>query len=162
MPLRHLITHRHNGPQGQKGLLSLREEMDRLFDDWFNEMQTEPLVNWEGHEGAFTPRIDVADNEKELRVTAELPGMDEKDIEVSFEGDRLMIRGEKKEEREEKKKEYYRKERFYGSFQREIPLACKVEEKKIDASFKKGVLTITMPKTIESQRAARKISVKAG
>jgi HSP20 family protein len=95
-------------------------------------------------------------------VTAELPGMDEKNIEVKVSNGDLLIKGEKEEEKEEKKKDYYLQERHFGSFERRFRVPEGVDADKIEASFKKGVLTVTLPKTAEAQKAEKKIAVKAG
>jgi HSP20 family protein len=94
-------------------------------------------------------------------VTAELPGMDEKSIEVKVAGGALTIKGEKQEEKEEKKKDYYLHERRFGSFERAFRIPEGVDADKIEASFKKGVLTVSLPKTAEAQKAEKKITVKA-
>ena len=110
---------------------------------------------------AAAPAVDVAETEKAYEITAELPGMDEKNIEVKFADGLLTITGEKKEEKEEKKKDYYLSERSYGSFQRSFQVPDSVDADKIEATFKKGVLTVTLPKTAAAQKAAKKIDVKA-
>jgi len=134
-----------------------RKEFDDLFDNFFRSFDMQPF---EGRIGAFSPKVDVTENEKEFRISAELPGMDDKDIDVSLQNDMLTIRGEKKEEKEDKGKDYYRMERSYGSFSRTIPLPVEVETDKVDAKFKKGVLTITLPKTAKAVSETKKISVK--
>jgi HSP20 family protein len=136
----------------------LRHEMNRLFDDFYRGFDLEPF---ESRLGTFSPSIDVSENDKQVKVTAELPGMDEKDIDVSLNKDSLTIKGEKKEEKEEKKKDYYRMERSYGSFSRTIPLPMEVDANKVKAEFKKGVLTITLPKTKKAIEDTKKIAVKA-
>jgi HSP20 family protein len=103
--------------------------------------------------------VDVAEMEDEIKVSAELPGLDNEDIDVSLSDDVLTISGEKKEEKEEKGKNYYRSERSYGAFRRDIPLPSQVDADKVDAVFQKGVLTITLPKTAEAK--AKKVTVKA-
>jgi HSP20 family protein len=148
---------------------SLRREIDRLFDDFGLGMwrpfgrslfAAEPLfrreVTW-----ATTPAVDVVESEKAYEVTAELPGMDEKNIEVKVVGGNLTIKGEKQEEKEEKKKDYYLHERHFGSFERSFEVPESVDTGKIEASFKKGVLTVTLPKKAEAQKPAKKIEVKA-
>ena len=107
------------------------------------------------------PAVDIAETDKAYEITAELPGMDEKNIEVKFADGVLTIKGEKKEEKEEKKKDYYLSERSYGSFQRSFQVPDGVDTDKIEATFKKGVLTVTLPKSAEAQKAAKKIDVKA-
>ncbi len=145
----------------------LRREMDRLFDefDWRSPFRRwvfdiEPLwrreLSW-----TATPAVDIAEKDKAYEVTAELPGMDENNIEVKVANGMLTIKGEKKEEKEEKKKDYYHSERRYGSFERRFQVPDGVDTSKIEASFKKGVLTVTLPKTAEAQAAEKKIAVKS-
>jgi HSP20 family protein len=107
------------------------------------------------------PAVDVAESEKGYEITAELPGMDEKNIEVKLVNGTLTIKGEKQEEKEEKKKDYYLNERRFGSFERSFAVPESVDEAKIEAAFKKGVLTVTLPKKAEAQTPAKKIEVKA-
>jgi len=135
----------------------LRREMDSLFDNFFRGFDIEPF---ESRMGAFTPKVDVTENDKEIKISAELPGMDEKDIDVSLQNDILTIKGEKKEEKEDKGKDYYRMERSYGSFIRTIPLPVEVETDKVEARFKKGVLSITLPKTAKAVAETKKVAVK--
>ncbi len=135
----------------------LRREMDSLFDNFFRGFDLEPSEN---RMGAFSPKVDVTENDKEIKISAELPGMEEKDIDVSIQKDMLTIKGEKKEEKEDKGKDYYRMERTYGSFSRMIPLPVEVETDKVEAKFKKGVLSITLPKTAKAVSETKKISVK--
>ena len=137
---------------------AFRQEMDKLMENFFGSFDLRPLGR---KSEVFTPRIDVVDTDKEVRVSAELPGLDEKDIEVSLTKESLTIRGEKKEEKEEKGKDYYRSERSYGSFIRTIPLPLEVESENVTASFKKGVLTINLPKTRKAIGETRKVTVKA-
>ena len=112
-------------------------------------------------EGLATPAIDFTEDEKAYRVTAELPGMSEKDIDVQLSGDLLVIKGEKRQEKEEKAENYYLSERRFGSFQRSFTLPDGVNRDKIEAGFEKGVLTITLPKTPEAVKEQKKIEVKA-
>jgi HSP20 family protein len=135
----------------------LRREMDSLVDNFFRGFDMEPFGS---RMGVFSPRVDVTENDKEINISAELPGMDEKDIDVSLQNDMLTIKGEKSEEKEEKKKDYYRMERSYGSFSRTIPLPVEVETGKVEAKFKKGVLSITLPKTAKAVAETKKIAVK--
>ena len=107
------------------------------------------------------PAVDLVESDKAYEVTAELPGMDEKNIDVKVTDGRLTIKGEKQEEKEEKKKDYYLHERRFGSFERSFELPESVDAEKIEASFKKGVLTVTLPKKAEAQKPAKKIEVKA-
>lgn len=135
----------------------LRRELDSLFDNFFRGFDMEPF---ESRFGTFSPRVDITENDKEIRVSAELPGLDEKDIDISLNKDALTIRGEKKEEKEHKGKDYYRMERSYGSFSRTIPLPIEIETDKAEAMFKKGVLSITLPKTAKAITETKKIAVK--
>jgi HSP20 family protein len=147
---------------------TLRREIDRLFDDaqkgqWrspFSLMDIEPL--WRGEmTWGKVPAVDIAEKEKSYEVTAELPGMKESDIEVKYAAGTLTIRGEKMEEKEEKGKDRYLSERRFGSFSRSFRLPEGVDEDKIEASFKNGVLTVTLPKTAEAVKKAKKIDVKS-
>jgi HSP20 family protein len=108
------------------------------------------------------PVVDVAERENEYEITAELPGMEEKDIELTVSDDVLKIRGERKEEKEEKNKDYHISERRYGSYQRSFRLPEGVDDSKIEAKFKNGLLTVTLPKTAEAQKKSKKIEVKKG
>jgi HSP20 family protein len=107
---------------------------------------------------AHVPSIDVVENEKELRITAELPGLEEKDVEVTLDQGVLSLRGEKRFEHEEQGNNFHRVERSYGTFHRAIYLPVDVNADKIEASFRQGVLTVTLPKSEKAQ--PKKISVK--
>jgi HSP20 family protein len=111
--------------------------------------------------GDFMPRVDVSETDKVIKVTVELPGMNEDDIDLTLSRESLTIRGEKKEESEENDRDFYRMERCYGSFSRVIPLSAEVDEGKAQADFNKGVLKITLPKTAEAQRSRKKIEIKS-
>ena len=108
------------------------------------------------------PAVDIADNAKAYEITAELPGMDEKNVEVKFSDGTLIIRGEKKDEKEEKNKDYHLSERRYGAFQRSFSVPDGVDAEKIEAAFKNGILTVTLPKTPEAQKKEKKIEIKKG
>jgi HSP20 family protein len=148
---------------------SLRREIDRLFED-FNGGWRSPFGRsffdvqpfW-SREAAWpaAPAVDVAETDKAYEITAELPGIDEKNVEVKFADGVLTIKGEKNEEKEEKKKDYYMSERSYGAFQRSFQVPASVDAGKIEASVDKGVLTVKLPKTAEAQQAEKKIPVKA-
>jgi HSP20 family protein len=135
----------------------LRQDMDTMFDDFFRGFDIEPV--WSRRLGSFSPRVDVTETDKELRVSAELPGIDEKDIDVTLNKDSLTIKGEKKEEKEDKQKDYYRMERSYGSFSRTIPLPLEVETEKVTATYKKGILKIKIPKSAKALEGKKKIAV---
>ena len=136
---------------------SFYREMHNLMDGFFNGFDIKPFGSDE-----FMPRVDVRENDKEIKVTAELPGMDENDIDVTLSSDSLTIKGEKKEETEDKGKDYYRTECRYGSFHRVIPFSAEVDESKVKADFKKGLLKIRLPKTAKAQKSRKKIQIKSG
>ena len=115
-----------------------------------------PELSW-----TAAPAVEMTESDKAYEVTAELPGMDEKDIEVKVVDGNLMIKGEKQQEKEEKQKDYYLHERRFGSFERRFQVPEGVDADKIEASFKKGVLTVTLPKKLEAQKPAKRIEVKA-
>ena len=121
-------------------LSELRREMDRVFDRF--------LGRGKGKEAAdlIAPAVDLEEMDKEIIVKVELPGMNPDDIDVELSGNNLIIRGDKKSEKEKKKKNFHIMERSYGSFYRSIPLPVDVKEKQIKASYKKGVLEISLPK----------------
>lgn len=139
-------------------LTLFEQDMNRMFDEFFGGFGLAPA--WETGWSAFSPQVDIVDNEKEIKISVELPGLDEKDIEVTLSHDMLTISGEKQQEKEDKGKNYYRMERSYGSFKRSIPIPCEVETEAIDATFKNGVLSVVLPKTAEGQ-CRQKITVKA-
>lgn len=149
---------------------SLRREIDHLFEGFGRTGWRSPFRGsafdvepfWR-HDLSFgtLPAVDIAEKDKAYEIEAELPGMDDKNIEISLSEGMLTIKGEKREEKEEKKKNYYLSERHYGSFQRAFRLPAGVDTDKVEASFSKGVLKVTLPKTTEAQRKERKIEVKA-
>lgn len=110
----------------------------------------------------FFPRLDISENDTEFQVTAELPGMEEKDLQIRLEKDTLVLSGEKKSETEDKGKTYHRVERSYGSFERVIPFDTQLDEDKVSAVFKNGVLTVTLPKAGDAIRKSRQIEIKKG
>lgn len=130
-------------------LVSFQSDMNRLFDDFFDEtalMSPWGYPSMSFRSPGFTPSVDIADTDKEVTVTAEIPGMDNKDIKLELDDSALTIRGEKKEDHEEKGRNWYRMERSYGSFSRVIPLPARVDAHKAKAEFRKGVLTVALPK----------------
>ena len=148
---------------------SLRREVDRLFDDFSGGMWRSPFGRsffdvepFRRAEMGASPAVDVSQTDKGYEITAELPGMEEKDIDVKLANGVLTIRGEKRDEKEEKNKDYYMRERSFGSFERSFQVPEDVDPDKINASFKKGLLTIMVPKSAQAQTAQKKIEVKAG
>ena len=146
---------------------ALRKEVDRLFDDFGDDFWRRPFHSLAAIERNWpktfvaSPAVDVVETDKSYEITAEMPGMDQKNIEVNVANGGITIKGEKKEETEEKKKDYYVSERRYGSFERHFTLPEGVDADKIAATFKNGVLTLTLPKTAEAQKPAKKIEIKA-
>ena len=143
-------------------LFSLQRDVNRLFEDFFRGFDLGPFRMAGEKWGEFSPKMDLEETEKEYRITAELPGMDEKDVEVLLTGNAITLKGEKKEEKEEKGKSSYHMERSYGSFQRTVPLPEGIDLKKVDADFKNGVLTVKLPKTMEAKTRNKKIPIKSG
>jgi HSP20 family protein len=146
----------------------LRKEIDHLFEDFGEDFWRRPFrslaaleKSWPKRVAVSAPAVDVSETDKAYEITAELPGIDEKNIEVSVANGGITIKGEKKEETEEKKKDYYVSERRYGSFERFFGLPEGVDADKIAATFKNGVLKVVLPKTVEAQKPAKKIEVKA-
>lgn len=146
-------------------LSELHREVDRLFDEFMGGFRPwrSRVGFWGDGEGELVPRVDVSESDKEVVVTADLPGIDEKDIDVTLSNGVLTIKGERKAEKEEKdeKKSYHRVERSYGLYSRSIALPGEVDENKVKADFAKGVLTIRMPKTDRAKSRVKKISIKA-
>ncbi len=140
--------------------LGLQREMNRVFEDFFKGFDVAPLDMFGDSLGKFSPSIDVKEDEKEITVTAELPGLDEKDFEILLADNTLTIKGEKKEEKEDKGKDYHRMERSYGCFSRVITLPEGIDSSKIDAHFKSGVLKIVLPRTAEAKSKIKKIPLK--
>jgi HSP20 family protein len=133
----------------------LRHQINRVFDDFWGEPWLAPRETL----AVFWPQVDVTETDKEVKVCAEIPGVEAKDVDVSVEAGTLTIKGEKKYEREEDEKGRYRMERSYGSFERSIPLPTEVDESKAKAEFKKGVLRLTLPKRPGAESRRKKIRV---
>jgi len=134
--------------------LARREEMDRIFDDFFRSSE----LGYFGGAG-FSPRVNVAEKEDKVLVSAELPGLEEKDIEVSLSRDTLTISGEKRYEKEEEDQNFYRRERSHGSFSRSVPISCPIDHDKVEATYKNGVLTVSLPK-IHHGRECTRVKIK--
>jgi len=137
---------------------AFRRDVDRMFDDFFIGFGPSAMRS---SSGSVNPTIDATETEKEIVITAELPGLDEKDFEVTLAGDLLTIKGEKKSEHEERNGGSYYAERRFGSFSRSLRLPFEVKEESVDATYQKGVLTIRVPKPAEAQSAVKRIEVKA-
>jgi HSP20 family protein len=142
-----------------RDLTGIREEMNRLFDDFFTGW---PRLERRGGllEGEWAPSVDVAETDEDVVVTAELPGVKQEDVDISIINDVLTLKGEKKEEKEVKKENYHRIERSYGGFQRSVSLPTGVQADKAKAKYKDGVLRITIPKVEEAKPKQIKINVE--
>ena len=154
-------------PQQWEPYERFRREVERPFDDFAGGFGGGSLFAPSAHrraESTFAgmPAVDVAETDKGYEITAELPGMDEKNIEVKLANGVLSIKGEKQEQTEEKDKNYYRRERSFGPFERSFHVPDNVNAEKIEASFKNGLLSVMLPKTAEAQKQAKKIDVKTG
>ena len=161
LPLRRRGTNLPARRENDSPVMAIQNEMNRMFDQFFNDPFTLLPLSSMRSVTDFMPRVDVSENEKSMNVTAELPGMEEKDIQISLENDALVISGEKKNDVEEKGKNFHRVERSYGSFQRVVPLVTEIDEDKVEAVFKNGVLSITLPKTPAATKQSHKISIKS-
>ena len=151
------------GPFGafRRQMESLHREMDRMFDDMSGESaRTAFMPTAWGHELTL-PKIDETEDDNAFYMSIELPGMDEKDVDIMLSGRLLTNRGTKKEDEKAEGKDYYRRERKFGSFRRTMELPGEVDESKIEAFFKKGVLKIELPRTEEAQNKIKHIDVKA-
>jgi HSP20 family protein len=139
----------------------LRREVDHLFEDFGRGDWLRPLrpINLEA---IFRqPAVDIAEKDKVFEITAELPGLDIKNIEVTLRNGNIVLKGERQDQKEEKSKDYYLQERQYGAFERSFALPEGVDASKVDATFRNGILTITLPKTAEAQKPEQKVAVKA-
>jgi len=131
--------------------LPTRDLFDRFFDEWDMPSLFDEDTKW-------VPAFDITENEKEYLISAELPGIDIKDVDITLSDGVLTVKGEKKHEKEDKGEDYHRIERRYGSFHRSFRIPGKVETEKVDANYKNGILKLTLPKAEGSQ--AKKIEVK--
>jgi HSP20 family protein len=132
-----------------------QKEMNRLFD-----LRSQWPVKTSNGTGLWAPAVDIIDEKDQIRIKADLPGLKKEDIEVSADNGVLTIKGEKKEEKEVKEKDYVRSERYYGSFHRSFSLPTGVDSQKVNASYKDGVLEITIPKREDAKSKQIKVEVK--
>ena len=139
--------------------LSLHREVNRLFDDAFRGFGSS-LTNFGSASvfGGGWPSVEISDDDNQIKVTAEVPGLEEKDIEVLLDDGVLTLKGEKRSETEDKNKQF--SERYYGRFERQIPLGYDIEQDEVDARFKNGVLTVTLPKSAKAQSQVKRIAIK--
>jgi len=145
----------------------VHDEMDRMIERMshgFGFPSLRRMFDTPAFDKSFAPNpaVDVAEDDKAYRITAELPGMSEKDIEVNLSENTITLKGEKHEEKAQKDKDYHVSERRYGAFQRAFGLPPGIDRDKVAATFEKGVLTVTMPKTVESVNQQKKVEIKAG
>jgi len=141
---------------------TMQREMSRMFEDAWKGFEWPVLGNGgEGGLAAFAPKVDVSETDKDIQVTAELPGMEEKDIDVVFADGVLTIQGERKTETEKKDedKRYFLRECSYGTFRRDLPLGDSVDDAKVKATFKNGTLTVTLQKTKEAKAKEKHIPI---
>jgi HSP20 family protein len=142
--------------------LSLRQEMQRLMDEFDGGFGRFPGRFFEDVSLArAAPAIDCSETASAFEVVAELPGVSEKDVHVEFANGELKIKGEVKEDKEERQKDFHITERRRGAFERRIRLPDAIDADKIEAKFKQGLLTVTVPKTAEAQKSAKRIAIKA-
>ncbi len=148
----------------QDPFAGLQTAMNSLFGDFWRDWPGQELeATLESRLGKFTPSIDVVEKEDRYLVKAELPGIEEKDVHLSYDNNVLTLRGEKsfeKEEADPKKDRYYR-ERAFGSFQRSIPLNAEVDLEKVSARFKNGILSVDLPKSAPAQAKSRRINIRS-
>jgi HSP20 family protein len=137
------------------GIVSLKQEMDRLFDRFFEPWWGESVSGV----GEWTPTLDLSETKDALIVKADIPGLESKDIQVTFQDQVLTIKGERKQETEQKDERFHRVERSHGVFTRAIRLPVAVDASKVSAAFKNGVLAVTLPKTPAAQGTS--IHIKA-
>jgi HSP20 family protein len=130
-----------------RDLVSIQDEMNRLFDDFFGRPATRP----EWTEGVWTPSVDVSETKDNVIINAEIPGMSKEDVKLSVQNNVLTLSGERKQEKEEKDVNYHRIERSYGSFSRSFTLPASVKPDKVKATYKDGILKITLPKSEEAK-----------
>lgn len=141
-------------------LRHMQREMDSVFNNFLSTGGSLPASSRQG-KLSFAPSLDIAETEKSYHLTMELPGVSEKDVEITITDGVLTVRGEKKSEEKQEDKNWHRVERFYGSFQRSVSLPQEVDEDHIEARFKNGVLELEVPKSTQKREKTRRIEVKA-
>lgn len=140
---------------------NLRSEIDRVFNDFTPGFFDRTLARFPNAFMRTMPAVDFVETDKAYEFTAELPGLDAKELDLTLANGILTVKGEKRESKEEKKKEYYLSERHYGSFQRSLQLPDGVDAEKIDASFVNGVLKVVLPKKPNTSKNDHKIAIRA-
>jgi HSP20 family protein len=168
VPAKHASNESHSAPTTGT-VKALRDQINHLLDSFSSSrslnpfdhklFDVEPLWRWRAPIGPAMPAIDLVEKDHEYKISAELPGMEEKDLEISMTGDTLTITGEKKAQKEEKAKDYYMAERSYGTFRRAIQLPEDVDKEKVNAKYEKGVLIVRLPKLPGAETRSRKIVI---
>lgn len=150
-------------PASSRGhsVFDLHREVDNIFGNFMRRFDVSPFSEASVEAASMAPRVDIAETDRDYQITAEMPGVDEKDLDVSLSKGLLTIRGEKKSEAEEKSKNFHRVERSYGMFERSIALPQDADPAKVDAEFKKGVLKVSVAKLPTAIPQKRKIEVKS-
>ena len=137
----------------------LRSSFDNLFDAFFNDSRLPAAA---GNGSTWAPRVDVTESDTGYAISAELPGLEDKDVEVTVADGVLTLKGEKNAAEEENRENYFRQERVYGRFERSFHLPEEFEANNVVANFKNGVLTVGVPKSEEAQSAVHKVEIEAG
>jgi HSP20 family protein len=162
--MRNLILRRNNEidqSSTEQNVCSLQSQINKIFEDFLSPFDFYTSINSYKPEKIGFPRIDLAETDAEYKIRAELPGMSDKDVELTYNDGVLTISGERKDECETEEKGYYYKESSYGSFRRSIRLPENIDDKKIEAGFKNGVLTIIASKSKENDSKVRKIAISS-
>jgi HSP20 family protein len=165
MANRDLTPRRPGGVQPMQGyagdpFASFRRQMDRLFDDFFAPVEGRSFAPAAQGQGVVMPSLDVHESEQAYTVTAELPGIDPKDVEISLDDNALTLRGEKRSERKEEEGGRRYSERSYGRFERTIPFEAEVDADRVEATCENGVLKVTLPKNAKARDKSRRIAIK--
>lgn len=148
---------------GDRTFSGLQNAMNSLFDDFFDISDNSTFNrNLPKAIRDFQPRVDVRDNTKKIEITAELPGVEEKDVHLTVDKDYVRIKGEKRFEKEGDENDRHYVERSYGSFERLIPLSTEIDREKTEAQFKNGILRVTLPKVAGGTNEPRRITIKTG
>ena len=137
-------------------MMDLQRQIDRVFDEFTGRWPATSAPN-----GGYWPALEMMETGDAIDVTAELPGVEAKDVDISASGDMLTIRGEKKAEKQVKEKDYFCAERSYGSFARSLQLPFELDSAKVEATFEKGILKLHIPKPAGVRKETRKIAIKA-
>ena len=145
--------------RGDDPLARMHREMDRMFEDFFGAFDTPS--SWKS-DLVLRPNIDIAESKKAYRISVEVPGVDEQDIDLTLDGDALIISGDKRQESEDDEDGFHRIERRYGSFRRVLTLPTDADADRISAKFRNGVLRIEIPRTRESSDSSKRIEIAKG